>query len=111
MRREARSGQGPVLTLDAGDYSMGTPFAAASRELGGELQLMGRMGYDATTFGNHEFDLGPEGLGQAIDVAARAGHPRRTTSASTSPRSKNSRPAKRPAASRWTTCWSPSLQV
>jgi len=73
-RREARSGQGPVLTLDAGDYSMGTPFAAASRELGGELQLMGRMGYDATTFGNHEFDLGPEGLGQAIGVAARAGH-------------------------------------
>jgi 5'-nucleotidase len=72
-RREARSGQGPVLTLDAGDYSMGTPFAAASRELGGELQLMGRMGYDATTFGNHEFDLGPEGLGQAIGVAAAAG--------------------------------------
>jgi len=72
-RREARSEQGPVLTLDGGDYSMGTPFAAASRELGGELQLMGRMGYDATTFGNHEFDLGPEGLGQAIAVAVRAG--------------------------------------
>jgi hypothetical protein len=53
-RREARSAQGPVLTLDAGDYSMGTPFAAASRELGGELQLMGRMGYDATTVGNHD---------------------------------------------------------
>jgi 5'-nucleotidase len=63
-----------VLTLDAGDFSMGTPFAAASREIGGQLPLMGRMGYDATTFGNHEFDLGPEGLGQAIDVAARAGH-------------------------------------
>jgi hypothetical protein len=47
-----------VLTLDAGDYSMGTPFAAATRELGGELQLMGRMGFDATTFGNREFDLG-----------------------------------------------------
>jgi 5'-nucleotidase len=62
-----------VLTLDAGDYSMGTPFAAATRELGGELQLMGRMGYDATTFGNHEFDLGPEGLGQAIAAAVRAG--------------------------------------
>lgn len=72
-RREALSDQGPVLTLDAGDYSMGTPFAAATRELGGELQLMGRMGYDATTFGNHEFDLGPEGLGQAIAAAVRAG--------------------------------------
>ena len=30
-RRKARSGEGPVLTLDAGDYSMGTAFAAASR--------------------------------------------------------------------------------
>ena len=56
-RRKARSGEGPVLTLDAGDYSMGTPFAAASREIGGELQLMARMGYDAITLGNHEFDL------------------------------------------------------
>jgi 5'-nucleotidase len=72
-RRAACSAQGPVLTLDGGDFSMGTPFAAASREIGGELQLMSRMGYDATTFGNHEFDLGPEGLGQAIGVAAAAG--------------------------------------
>jgi 5'-nucleotidase len=73
-RKEARQGRGPVLVLDAGDYSMGTPFAAASREIGGELQLMGRMGYDAATFGNHETDLGPDGLGKAITVAAKAGH-------------------------------------
>ena len=62
-RRTARQGQGPVLVLDAGDYSMGTAFGAAGRETGGELQVMSRMGYDATTFGNHEFDLGPDGLG------------------------------------------------
>ena len=72
-RKEARKGQGPVLVLDAGDYSMGTAFAAATREIGGELKLMGRMGYDATTFGNHEFDLGPDGLGKSISVAAKAG--------------------------------------
>jgi 5'-nucleotidase / UDP-sugar diphosphatase len=72
-RKEARKGQGPVLVLDAGDYSMGTPFGAASRETGGELQLMSLMGYDATTFGNHEFDLGPDGLGMSIGVAAKAG--------------------------------------
>ena len=72
-RRKAREGQGPVLVLDDGDFSMGTAFAAASREIGGELQLMGRMGYDATTFGNHEFDLGPDGLGKAITVASKAG--------------------------------------
>ena len=73
QRRQARQAQGPVLVLDAGDYSMGTAFGAASRETGGELRLMARMGYDATTFGNHEFDLGPDGLGKSITVAAKAG--------------------------------------
>ena len=72
-RKEARKDQGPVLVLDAGDYSMGTAFGAATRETGGELKLMSRMGYDATTFGNHEFDLGPDGLGGSIGVAAKAG--------------------------------------
>jgi 5'-nucleotidase len=74
QRKTARKGQGPVLVLCAGDYSMGTAFGAATRETGGELQLMSMMGYDATTFGNHEFDLGPAGLGQSISTAAKAGH-------------------------------------
>ena len=43
-RKAARKGQGPVLVLDAGDYSMGTAFGAATRTIGGELQLMARMG-------------------------------------------------------------------
>lgn len=72
-RKAARAAQGPVLVLDAGDYSMGTAFGAATREIGGELQLMAMMGYDATTFGNHEFDLGPDGLGRSIGVASKAG--------------------------------------
>jgi 5'-nucleotidase len=69
----ARKNQGPVLVLDAGDYSMGTAFGAAIRETGGELQLLSRMGCDATTFGNHDFDLGPDGTAQAIAVAAKSG--------------------------------------
>jgi 5'-nucleotidase/UDP-sugar diphosphatase len=73
QRKQARQAQGPVLVLCAGDYSMGTPFGAATRETGGELQLMSLMGYDATTFGNHEFDLGTDGLGKSIGVAAKAG--------------------------------------
>ena len=72
-RSEARKAQGPVLVLDAGDYSMGTAFGAATREIGGELRLMAMMGYDATTFGNHEFDLGPDGLAKSIGVASKAG--------------------------------------
>lgn len=72
-RRAARKDLGPVLYLDAGDFSMGTAFAAAIRETGGELQLLARMGCDATTFGNHDFDLGPDGTAEAITVAAKAG--------------------------------------
>jgi len=72
-RKQARKGEGPVLVLDAGDYSMGTAFGAATRETGGELQLMSLMGFDAITFGNHDFDLGPDGLGKSISVAAKAG--------------------------------------
>jgi len=72
-RKAARQDQGPVLVLDAGDYSMGTAFAAATRETGCELQLLSRIGCDVTTFGNHDFDLGPEGTAQAIAVAAKAG--------------------------------------
>jgi 5'-nucleotidase len=73
MRKEARKSLGPVLVLDAGDYSMGTAFGAVGAETGSELQLMSRMGYDATTFGNHDFDLGPESLGSSIGAASKAG--------------------------------------
>src|SRR5450755_4169663 len=72
-RKAARQAQGPVLVLDDGDYSNGTAFGAATRETGAELQLLFRMGFDATTFGNHEFDFGPDGLGTSIAVAAKAG--------------------------------------
>jgi 5'-nucleotidase/UDP-sugar diphosphatase len=72
-RRKVREAHGPVLILDAGDYSMGTAFGAAIRDTGAELMLMHSLGYDATTFGNHEFDLGPAGMASAIAVAANAG--------------------------------------
>jgi 5'-nucleotidase / UDP-sugar diphosphatase len=72
-RKNARKDQGPVLILDGGDYSMGTAFAAATRETGSELQLLSLMGYDATTFGNHDFDLGPDGTARAIAAAAKVG--------------------------------------
>ncbi len=31
------------------------------------------MGYDATTFGNHDFNLGPDGTSAAIEAAIAAG--------------------------------------
>jgi 5'-nucleotidase/UDP-sugar diphosphatase len=72
-RKSAREDLGPVLVVDAGDYSMGTAFGAATRETGAELQLLFQMGYDAVTLGNHDFDLGSDGLGQSVGVAAKAG--------------------------------------
>ena len=73
QRKEAHKDKGPVLILDAGDYSMGTAFGSAIRDTGAELRLLSRMEYDATTFGNHDFDLGADGLAKAIDAAAKAG--------------------------------------
>ena len=50
-----------VLLLDAGDIFQGTPyFNLYSGEL--EYKLMSMMGYDATTIGNHDFDLGIDNI-------------------------------------------------
>jgi 5'-nucleotidase / UDP-sugar diphosphatase len=49
------------LTLDVGDLYQGTPASHATK---GSLMvdLLGRLGYDAWTLGNHDFDWGPEVL-------------------------------------------------
>lgn len=36
--------------------------------------MLALLGFDATTFGNHDFNLGPDGTAAAIKVAAEAGH-------------------------------------
>jgi 5'-nucleotidase len=72
-RKAATEGLGPVLVLDAGDFSMGTAFAAATRETGAELRILAMLGFDATTFGNHDFNLGPEGTAASIGAAVDAG--------------------------------------
>lgn len=59
----------PVVGLNAGDFSMGSLFHMSIRETGFELQLMKQIGVDITTLGNHEFDLGPDGLAQILDAA------------------------------------------
>ena len=50
-----------VLLLDAGDIFQGTPyFNYFHGEI--EYKLMSLMGYDAVTFGNHDFDMGCENI-------------------------------------------------
>ncbi|AVK86133.1 multifunctional 2',3'-cyclic-nucleotide 2'-phosphodiesterase/5'-nucleotidase/3'-nucleotidase [Lysinibacillus sp. B2A1] len=60
--KELRAANHNSLLLDAGDALTGTLYF---NEFTGEVEmkLMNLMGYDAMTFGNHEFDLGssPEG--------------------------------------------------
>ncbi|MBN1496164.1 MAG: bifunctional metallophosphatase/5'-nucleotidase [Spirochaetes bacterium] len=63
----------PILVVDAGDFTMGTLFHMVCRERALELRLMKRMGYDAVTLGNHEFDLKPDGLARMLDAARRNG--------------------------------------
>ncbi|MBW6479622.1 MAG: metallophosphatase [Bacteroidales bacterium] len=57
-----------VLLLDAGDIFQGTPYYNI---YGGEpeLRLMTKMGYDASTIGNHEFDNGLDGLERVLPYA------------------------------------------
>jgi 5'-nucleotidase len=58
-----------VLLLDAGDIWQGTPyFNFFNGEL--EFTLMSRMRYDAATLGNHDFDLGLEGLAAQLPNAS-----------------------------------------
>lgn len=66
---------GGTLVLDAGDYSMGTLFHSLIMDSAAELRLMGMMGYDAGTFGNHDLDFRSDGLVRSLRAALRAGDP------------------------------------
>lgn len=64
-----------ALVLDGGDFSMGTLFQTAYATSALELRALGRMGYDATTFGNHEFDYRASGLRNMLRAAKDSGDP------------------------------------
>lgn len=64
-----------AILVDAGDFAMGTLLQAGYLTDAYELRLMGMLGFDATTFGNHEFDFSCDGAGQMIQSAIRSGDP------------------------------------
>lgn len=66
--QKIRAEQENVLLLDSGDMFQGTPYFNL---FGGklELELMSKLGYDAGTFGNHEFDNGLDGIIKHFDRA------------------------------------------
>ena len=67
--RQERKKDKHLLLVDAGDFCQGTPyfnFYHGRVEIG----AMNRMGYDAATLGNHEFDNGLDTLAAVIQSTA-----------------------------------------
>lgn len=59
--------------LDGGDFSMGTPYQTIFSKEASELKMMKFLGYEATTFGNHEFDYRAKGLASMLQAASGKG--------------------------------------
>lgn len=64
-----------TLLLDAGDFSMGTLIQTVYEEEAAELRMLGTLGFDALTFGNHEFDYHAKGLANMLDSAKASQDP------------------------------------
>ena len=62
---QIRTQEKNVLLLDSGDIFQGTPyFNKYKGEV--ELKIMSKLGYDASTMGNHDFDNGIEGFKKVL---------------------------------------------
>lgn len=64
-----------AILVDGGDFSMGSLFQTAYADAATELRVMGALGYDATTFGNHEYDYRAAGLASMLNAAVDSGDP------------------------------------
>jgi 5'-nucleotidase len=67
--KKIKSEEKNVLLLDAGDIFQGTPYFNKYKGLL-EMKLMSQMEYDASTMGNHDFDIGLEGFKNAKEYAS-----------------------------------------
>lgn len=72
---EAKADNPNTLILDGGDFSMGTLVQTIFHSDAPELRMLGALGCDATTFGNHEFDYRSQGLAGSLNAAAASGEP------------------------------------
>ncbi len=62
-----------TLILDGGDFSMGTLVQTVFEEEAAELRMLGAIGTEVTTLGNHEFDYRSKGLSNMLKSAAASG--------------------------------------
>ena len=58
-----------VFLIDAGDRWTGNAYVDLAENRRPVLELMNRLGYDAATLGNHEFDAGHAVLGDMLRFA------------------------------------------
>ena len=70
-----RASHPDALTLDGGDFSIGSLIQTLYTTRAAELVTMGAMGYDAVTLGNHEFDHKGSGFAEMLDAAVSSGQP------------------------------------
>ncbi len=73
IKSERESNNDKLLTVDAGDFLMGTIFQTIELTKGFQLNLMHETGYDYIALGNHEFDYGPDSLAQIINNSKNNG--------------------------------------
>lgn len=59
--KEARKVDKETIILDCGDYCQGTPYFNMFKG-DVEVEMINRLGYDAVSIGNHEFDFGQENM-------------------------------------------------
>ena len=62
-----------TLILDAGDFSMGTLIQVVFEEEASEIRMLGNLGVEVTTLGNHEFDYKAKGLANMMNNAVASG--------------------------------------
>ena len=71
---EAQRAQNPdTLVIDGGDFSMGTLIQTVFETQAAELRMLGHLGCDVTTLGNHEFDYRSKGLANMLTSAQASG--------------------------------------
>ena len=66
--QQTRKADPNLIVVDAGDFSQGTPYFNFYRGRI-EVDALNRMGYDAITLGNHEFDNGVDTLAMVLKNA------------------------------------------
>ena len=68
LLKEQRAEHPDLLYFDSGDFSQGSPYYNLFKG-DVEIGLMNKMGVDAATIGNHEFDFGLENMARIFRMA------------------------------------------